>query len=106
MKELAAHKRLLVLESELNRQALRTHCSNVQDRLGRAERFIQVGRTVSPLLLAAVSAGSFFMFSKRKAITGIAGKALFGWQLLRTLKPLWTAFADKRSSSGSSAAEA
>lgn len=92
MNELAAQKRLLVLESELNRRALRMHGSDIKDGVERAQHFVQMGRATSPLLVFAVSAGAFLMFRKRKTLTGLAGKALSGWQLLQTLKLLWTSF--------------
>lgn len=100
MKELRERKRLLVIESELNRQALRVHCSRLEGPAQKAEGVFKVGRVAVPALFSALSAGALFAGGKERAVSGLIGKALSGVQLLQSLKPLWTTFVQRGRGSG------
>ena len=103
VKELDVRRRLLVAESEVNRPALQIHCSEIQTALSGVSRFIQRGRAISPLLIAGgVVAG--VLVARKKPSRGLLGKALAGWQLLQTVKPIWAAFAARRHSAGEATA--
>ena len=95
MNELTARKRLLAMESELNRQALRQETANIRDTLGRWKETVGAGRAAYPLLLAAAPVAGWFFSRKAGRWAGLASKALIGWRLARRLLPLLRAFNTK-----------
>lgn len=87
--ELAARKKLLVMESELNRQALQHETAHIQENLSRwKENTLGAGRTVYPWLLAAAPLAGWFVTRKAGRVTGFISKALIGWRLIRRFMPL------------------
>jgi hypothetical protein len=94
--ELAARKRLLVMESELNRRALQHETARIQENLARwKENTLGAGRVAYPWLLAAAPVAGWFVTRKAGRVTGFISKALIGWRLIRRLKPLLSALRAK-----------
>ncbi len=89
VKELAARKRLLVAESEVNRRLLAVELSRLQPAVEQAEQAFSYGRVVSPLVLTVAAVAGGFLLTKGKSLKGLTAKALVGWQLFKRLKPLW-----------------
>jgi hypothetical protein len=95
--ELAARKKLLVMESELNRQALQHETVRIQQNLGRwKENTLGAGRTAYPWLLAAAPVAGWFVTRKAGRVTGFISKAIIGWRLIRRFMPLLSALRTKR----------
>jgi hypothetical protein len=92
MRELAARKRLLVAESEMNRRTLQVHCAEVEAAITGVGRFVQKGRTFLPILGVVGLVAGMFVARKKNPAKGFVAKALAGWQLLQTLKPVWAGF--------------
>lgn len=89
VKELAARKRLLAAESDLNRQALKLELSRIRASAAKVERIFSFGKSTYPLVLATAPLAGYFLTSKAGPATRILKSALWGWQLVRKLKPLW-----------------
>jgi len=96
LNELAARKELLVMESELNRQALRHETARIQESLSRwKENTLGAGRAAYPWLLAAAPVAGWFVTRKAGRLTGFVSKALIGWRLIRRFMPLVSALKSK-----------
>jgi hypothetical protein len=89
VKELAARKRLLVAESEVNRRLLAVELARLQPAVAQAEKAASIGRAVSPILLTVAAVAGGFLLTKGNSLKGLGAKALVGWQLFKRLKPLW-----------------
>jgi hypothetical protein len=102
LKALAAQKRLLVAESELNRYALKNEFARLRASTSQLQGVLQPGR--SALLLLAPLAG-FFLSSDRRPWKGLIKKIVVGWQLFGVVKRLWARFIplDKEIKDGQSA---
>jgi len=87
--ELAARKKLLVMESELNRQALQHETARIQENLARwKENTLGAGRAAYPWLLAAAPVAGWLVTRKAGRVTGFISKALIGWRLIKRFMPL------------------
>ena len=96
LSELAARKKLLVMESELNRQALQHETAQIQETLARwKNNTLGAGRTAYPWLLAAAPVAGWFVTKKAGRVTGFISKALIGWRLIRRVMPLMSALSSK-----------
>jgi len=90
--ELVARKRLLTMESELNRQALLHETAHLQESMARWKQAFGAGRAAYPLVLAAAPVAGWFVSRKAGRWAGLISKALIGWRLARRLLPLLKAF--------------
>jgi hypothetical protein len=104
MNELAARKRLLAIESELNRQALRHETAHIRQSLGRWKEILGTGRTAYPLVLAAAPLAGLFVSRKTGRWAGLITKALIGYRLARRFYDLWRSFKEKPSRGAETAA--
>lgn len=71
MNELAARKRLLVGESELNRQALALELSAISQKTATVERWFALGLKAYPLFKGVITLGSSFRANRRKSSGGL-----------------------------------
>lgn len=88
IKELAAQKRLLVAESDLNRHALKNEFGRLRSAAGSASGLVQPGG--STMLLLAPLAG-YVMSSAGKPFKGLLQKLTLAWQLFRVVKRVLSA---------------
>jgi len=89
VEELAARKRLLAAESDLNRQALMSELSRMRASAEKIERVFRFGKSAYPVVLATAPLAGYFLASKTGPATKILKSAVWGWQVLRRLKPFW-----------------
>jgi len=89
VEELAARKRLLVAESDLNREALKLELSRLRASAAKVEQVFSIGKSAYPLVLATAPLAGYFFASKKGPVTNIFKSAVWGWQVVRKLKPLW-----------------
>lgn len=89
IEQLSARKRLLAAESDLNRQALRMELGQFRASVAKVEKVIRFGRSAYPVVLAASPLAGYFFASKAGPTKSILKSALWGWQLVRRLKPFW-----------------
>jgi hypothetical protein len=101
IEELAARKRLLATESDLNRQALRMEMERVRASAAKVEKIFRFGRSAYPVVLAASPLAGYFFASKAGPAKGILKSALWGWQIVRRLKPFWDKWRTSKSSAES-----
>src|SRR5215470_625452 len=87
--ELAARKRLLAAESDLNRQALMSELSRMRASAEKIERVFRFGKSAYPVVLATAPLAGYFLASKTGPVTKILKSAVWGWQLVQRLKPFW-----------------
>jgi hypothetical protein len=87
--ELAARKRLLAAESDLNRQALLSELSRFRASAEKVERVFRFGKSAYPLVLATAPLAGYFLASKTGPVTKILKSAVWGWQVVQRLKPFW-----------------
>jgi hypothetical protein len=85
--ELAARKRLLAAESDLNRQALKLELSRLRSSAAKVEQVFRFGK--STLVLATAPLAGFFLAGKAGPAAKILKSAVWGWQVVRRLKPFW-----------------
>ena len=90
--DLAGRKRLLVAESELNRQALKLEFYHVQASLAGVTGWLQTGRSVLRGMAVAAPLASLMFARKKGTWRGLLKAALAGWQTFRRFQPLWEAF--------------
>lgn len=98
IEELASRKRLLAAESDLNRQALRLELERWQASLTKLEKVVRFGRSAYPVVLAASPLAGYFFTSKAGPVRSILKSAVWGWQLVRRLKPFWDKWRESKSS--------
>jgi hypothetical protein len=89
VEELAARKRLLAAESDLNRQALMSELARLRASAEKVERIFRIGKSAYPVVLATAPLAGYFLASKTGPATKILKSAVWGWQVLRRLKPFW-----------------
>lgn len=89
VEELAARKRLLAAESELNRHALESELSRLRASAAKVEQVFRFGKNAYPVVLATAPLAGYFFASKAGAAAKILKSAVWGWQVVRKLKPLW-----------------
>jgi hypothetical protein len=89
VEELAARKRILAAESDLNRQAFKLELSRLRASAAKIEHFFSLGRTAYPVVLAAAPLAGYIFASKARPVAKILKSAVWGWQVLRKLKPFW-----------------
>jgi hypothetical protein len=89
VEELAARKRLLAAESDLNRQALLSELSRFRASADKIERVFRFGKSAYPLVLATAPLAGYFLASKTGPVTKILKSAVWGWQLVQRFKPFW-----------------
>jgi hypothetical protein len=89
VEELAARKRLLAVESDLNRQALMSELSRLRASAEKVERVFRFGKSAYPLALATAPLAGYFLSSKAGPVTKILKSAVWGWQVVQRLKPFW-----------------
>jgi hypothetical protein len=89
VEELAARKRLLAAESDLNRQALMGELSRLRASAEKVERVFRLGKSTYPIVLATAPLAGYFLASKTGPVTKILKSAVWGWQVVQRLKPLW-----------------
>ena len=90
--ELARRKRLLVAESELNRQALKVDCYDIEASLAGVMGWLQSGRSVWRALAVAAPLASLMFARKNGTWRGLLKATLAGWQMFKRFQPLWDAF--------------
>ena len=91
--ELNARKRLLVAESELNRQNLLAELNSFRGVASQIERLTQATGSWSKLLLLMGSlVGGVLLTPKSDGKRGWLAKALFGLRIVKRLKRLWGVF--------------
>ena len=98
IKQLAARKTLLAAESDLNRQALRIEMERVRASVAKVEKVVHFGRSAYPVMLAASPLAGYFFATKAGPAKSILKSAVWGWQLVRQLKPFWDKWRESRSS--------
>ena len=101
--ELAARKRLLAMESELNRQALLHEAAHIQQTVARWKEHLGTGRAAYPFLMAAAPVAGWFVSRKAGRWAGLMSKALLGWRLARHFSALWRSFRGRPSPGAESA---
>jgi hypothetical protein len=89
IEELAARKRLLAAESDLNRRALLTEVSRLRASAEKMQRVFRLGKTAYPVMLATAPLAGYFLASKTGPIMKIVKSAVWGWQMLQRVKPFW-----------------
>jgi hypothetical protein len=89
VEELAARKRLLAAESDLNRQALKFEFSRLRASTAKVEKVFRLGKSAYPLVFATAPLAGYLMASKAGAATKILKSAVWGWQVVSKLKPFW-----------------
>jgi len=89
VEELAARKRLLAAESDLNRQALKLELSRLRASAAKVEQVFRFGKSAYPVVLATAPLAGYFFASKAGAAAKILKSAVWGWQVVRKLKPFW-----------------
>jgi len=92
MNELAARKRLLTSESELNRQTLRLEFSRMRAYVAGVTDWVHSGRSVWRVLALAAPLAGLLGFRKNGKWRALARAALTGWQVFQRFQPIWTAF--------------
>jgi hypothetical protein len=90
--ELAARKRLLAMESELNRQALLHEAAHLEESLARWKEAFSAGRSAYPFLMAAAPVAGWFASRKATGWTGLISKGFIGYRLARRFYDLWRSF--------------
>src|SRR5712675_3486606 len=89
VEELAARKRLLAAESDLNRQALMGELSRLRASVEKVERIFRLGKSTYPIVLATAPLAGYFLASKTGPVTKILKSAIWGWQVVQRLKTFW-----------------
>jgi hypothetical protein len=89
IENLAARKRLLAAESDLNRQALLAEASRLRASAGKMQRVFRFGKTAYPVMLATAPLAGYFLASKTGPVMKIVKSAVWGWQMLQRVKPFW-----------------
>jgi len=97
VEELAARKRLLAAESDLNRQALMSELSQLRASAEKVERVFRIGKSAYPLVLATAPLAGYFLASKTGPATKILKSAIWGWQVVQRLKPFWDKWRQSKS---------
>ncbi len=92
MNELAARKRLLAAESELNRQTLRLEFSRMRASVAGVTDLVQSGRSVWRVLAVAAPLAGLLGSRKNGRWRALARAVLAGWQVFKRIQPIWTAF--------------
>jgi hypothetical protein len=98
VEELAARKRLLAAESDLNREALKMELSRLRASAARVEQVFRFGKTTYPLVLATAPLAGYFFASKAGPAAKILKSAVWGWQVVRKLKPFWDKWRQSKNS--------
>lgn len=96
IEELARRKRLLLAESELNRQALKVEWCQIQTSLAGVTGMVQTGSSVWRLLALAAPLAGFFVSKKSGKWRGLLKAALAGWQVFNRIQPLWASLKQKK----------
>lgn len=94
--ELARRKRLLLAESELNRQALKVEWCEIQTSLAGVTGIVQTGSSVWRLLALATPLASLFVSRRSGKWSSLLKAALAGWQVFNRIQPLWAALKPRR----------
>jgi hypothetical protein len=97
VEELAARKRLLAAESDLNRQALLSELSRMRATAEKIERVFRIGKSAYPVVLATAPLAGYFLASKTGPVTKILKSAVWGWQLVHRFKPFWDKWRQSKS---------
>jgi hypothetical protein len=97
VEELAARKRLLAAESALNREALKLELSRLHASAAKVEQLFRLGKTTYPLILATAPLAGYFVTSKAGPLRKILKSAVWGWQVVRKLKPFWDQWRQSKS---------
>ena len=97
VEELAARKRLLAAESDLNRQALMSELSQLRASAEKVERVFRIGKSAYPLVFATAPLAGYFLASKTGPVTKILKSAVWGWQVVQRLKPFWDKWRQSKS---------
>ena len=95
MKELEQRKRLLVAESDLNRQALQVELHHIRTSFTRVSGIVRSGRSLTRALLMAAPLATMLVSRRRgrqAQRNGLFKKMLAGYQMFRRFQPLWAAF--------------
>ena len=90
LKHLALRKRLLVTESELNRQTLTLELSALSQRTAHLERWFSLGWKAWPVVRGAITLGKTFSAKRRHAATGLFARIARSLRLagaLRVMRP-------------------
>src|SRR5262249_35710362 len=98
IEELTSKKRLLAAESDLNRQELMLELSRMRGSAAKFEKVVRFGRTAYPAMLVAAPLAGYFFANKAGPAKNILKSAVWGWQLIQRLKPLWDSWRDSKSS--------
>lgn len=88
IEELATRKRLLKIESELNRQALSTEISRLRESAAKAQTLLSSVRSFYPVLLVLAPIAGYFL-SRTAETHRSVGRVLQIWRWARSLRPLW-----------------
>jgi hypothetical protein len=100
IEELAARKRLLAAESDLNRQALMLEFSHLRASAAKVEKVFRFGTSAYPIVLATAPLAGYFFASKAGPVSKILKSAVWGWQVVRKLRPLWDKWRQSKDSDG------
>ena len=83
LKELAARKRLLVLESEMTRQALRLEMLEFRSSLDRLGEAVHAGRRVLNILLVALPIATLVASRKRAGLRLLLRGGVSAWNFFQ-----------------------
>ena len=83
--DLAMRKRMLVTESELQREAFIAQVGSLRDATARAARLINLARSLSHMLVPASAVLGFFLSRRQRSSHGLLRKMLRLWRFLRHL---------------------
>ena len=100
VEELAARKRLLAAESDLNRQALMLEFSHLRASAAKVEKVFRFGTSAYPIVLATAPLAGYFFASKAGPVSKIFKSAVWGWQVVQKLRPLWDKWRQSKDSDG------
>ena len=86
------------VKHEVDRQALRIEMERVRASVAKVEKVVHFGRSAYPVMLAASPLAGYFFATKAGPAKSILKSAVWGWQLVRQLKPFWDKWRESRSS--------
>ena len=89
LNELAARKRLLVAESEVNRRVLQLETARLAASIAKAEEVCRIGRSAYPFVLGLAPIAGWLFSRKAGGVKGIVATATVLLGAFRKIRPLW-----------------